>query len=276
MSKQIIFQAVNNKHNQTVIKQAGSVPTCSTTLRFPFSLLNRSRKKVSKYPTALCISRFPLYTNTDVPVSLWYGRRWGNKGFIPLKKIAGRKWLKFFLKRHSQLRIKNRQNLSIYHAISLTTWSIKNFFLKPQKMGCRLEVRGWTKQDMECRWMQSWRCPSGYIKGDLFLKYGKKFVSFLKKKHLLPSQKKIMKLLDLHKSHLFNYQFMQLMKKNNIEVCGFPSSCTHMLRPLDDIPFAHFKNVYQRELLIMNRQLCGNRMGKQQLYWSRRVQCRDN
>ena len=39
-----------------------------------------------------------------------------------------------------------------------------------------------------------------------------------------------------------------------------------MLQPLDDIPFANFKNVYQRELLIMNRQLCGNRMGKQQFF----------
>ena len=107
---------------------------------------------------------------------------------------------------------------------------------------------------------------SGYINGDLFLKYGKKFVSFLKEKHLLPSEKKIIILLDLHKSHLFNYQFMQLMKKNNIEVCGFPPSCTHMLEPLDDIPFAHFKRVYQRELLIMNRQLCGKRMGKQQFF----------
>ena len=49
---------------------------------------------------------------------------------------------------------------------------------------------------------------SGYINGDLFLKYGEKFVSFLKEKHLLPSEKKIMMLLDLYKSHLFNYQFM--------------------------------------------------------------------
>ena len=62
-----------------------------------------------------------------------------------------------------------------------------------------------------------------------------------------------MVLLDLHKSHLFNYDFMQLMKKNNIEVCGFPASCTHMLQPLDDVPFGNFKRVYQRELLDMNR-----------------------
>ena len=108
--------------------------------------------------------------------------------------------------------------------------------------------------------------PSGHVNSELFLKYGEKFVNFLKEKHLLPSEKKIMILLDLHKSHLFNYQFMQLMKKNNIEVCGFPPSCTHMLQPLDNVPFANFKRVYQRELLIMNRQLCGNRMGKQQFF----------
>ena len=257
----------------------------------------------------------------------------GNKGFSPVKKIAGRKWLKYFLKRHSELRMKNSQNLSISRAISANPGSIKKFFenLRKWMADWKLEAepnRIWNVDEcgvgdvpktqkvigitgfrafqtvaaekaanttivtyvsaggMATRPMvilkaskvhSDWRdaapsgyymkaSSSGYINGDLFLKYGEKFVTFLKEKHLIPSPKKIMILLDLHKSHLFNYEFMQLMKKNNIEVCGFPPSCTHMLQPLDDIPFANFKNVYQRELLIMNRQLCGNRMGKQQFF----------
>ena len=103
--------------------------------------------------------------------------------------------------------------------------------------------------------------PTGYINGNLFQKYGEQFVNCLKEKHLL-DLKRIMVLLDLHKPHLFNYNFMQLMIKSNIEVCGFPPSCTHMIQPLDDVPFGNFKRVYQRELLYMSRQLCGNRMGK--------------
>ena len=257
----------------------------------------------------------------------------GNKGFSPVKKAAGRKWLKFFFKHKTELRIKNSQNLSIFHMISANPRSIKKFFenLRKWVADWKLEAepnRIWNVD--ECKvgdvpktekvigitseWAfqtvaaekvcnttivtyvsaggmvtkpmvilkaakvhTDWSdavpsgyfmrtSASGYINGDLFLKYGEKFVSFLKEKHLLPSEKKIMILLDLYKSHLFNYQFMQLMKKNNIEVCRFPPSCTHMLQPLDDIPFAHFKKVYQRDLLIMNRQLCRNRMGKQQFF----------
>ena len=105
---------------------------------------------------------------------------------------------------------------------------------------------------------------TGYINSSLFSKYGERFVEELKERHLIDKNKKIMVLLDLHKSHLFNYDFMQLMKKNNIEVCGFPPSCTHMLHPLDDLPFANFKKVYQRELPYINWLLCGHRMSKQQ------------
>ena len=59
---------------------------------------------------------------------------------------------------------------------------------------------------------------------------------------------------------------MEYMKAHNVEVCLFPPHCTHVLQPLDNVPFARFKNEYQRELLIMNRQLCGNRMKKRQFF----------
>ena len=257
----------------------------------------------------------------------------GKSGFSPVKKTAGRKWLKFFFKRHPEVRIKNSQNLSISRAISANPGSIKKFFeqLREWVADWKLEFepnRIWNVD--ECgvgdipktqrvvgvtghRAFQTvaaekaanttivtyvsagglatkpmvilkaakvhtdWReaapsgyfmksSASGYINGNLFLKYGEQFVNFLKERHLLDSTKKIMVLLDLHKSHLFNYDFMQLMKRNNIELCGFPPSCTHMLQPLDDVPFGNFKRVYQRELLDMNRRLCGNRMSKTQFF----------
>ena len=70
----------------------------------------------------------------------------------------------------------------------------------------------------------------------------------------------------MHKSFLFNLDFMEYMKAHNVEVCSFPPHCTHVLQPLDDVPFACFKNEYQRELLIMNRQLYGNCMNKRQFF----------
>ena len=107
---------------------------------------------------------------------------------------------------------------------------------------------------------------TGYINAKLFYEYGEYFIKFLKESHILTGNKKVLLLLDMHKSHLFNLDFMEYMKANNVEVCSLPPHCTHVLQPLDDIPFAHFKNEYQRELLIMNRQLCGNRINKRQFF----------
>ena len=59
-------------------------------------------------------------------------------------------------------------------------------------------------------------------------------------------------LLDMHKSHLFNLGFMEFMRGHNVEVCCYPSHCTHVLQPLDDEPFALFKAEYQRQLLQIN------------------------
>ena len=107
---------------------------------------------------------------------------------------------------------------------------------------------------------------TGYINAKLFNEYGEYFIKFLKEYHILTGNKKVLLLLDMHKSHLFNLDFMEYMKANNVEVCSFSPHCTHVLQPLDDVPFACFKNEYKKELLIMNRQLCGNCMNKTQFF----------
>ena len=50
------------------------------------------------------------------------------------------------------------------------------------------------------------------------------------KQHLL--------LMDSHNSHTFNNQFLKLMNDNKIVVLAFPSHTTHVMQPLDDVPFA--------------------------------------
>ena len=50
------------------------------------------------------------------------------KGFSPLKKHAGRSWLKGFLARYPQLKKKVSQNLSIAHAIGANPTQVGNFF----------------------------------------------------------------------------------------------------------------------------------------------------
>ena len=101
---------------------------------------------------------------------------------------------------------------------------------------------------------------TGYINQQLFAEYGELFVRFLKEKHLLGNNQKVLLLLDSHKSHLFNLQFMTYMSSNGVEVCCFPPHCTHLLQPLDDVPFAHFKGCYQKELADWNLKHLGRKM----------------
>ena len=98
---------------------------------------------------------------------------------------------------------------------------------------------------------------TGYINGKLFQEFGEHFVRFLTEKKILAGNNKVLLLLDMHKSHLFNLGFMEYMKSKNVEVCCFPPHCTHILQPLDDTPFALFKAEYQRQLMHVNRLLSG-------------------
>ena len=81
---------------------------------------------------------------------------------------------------------------------------------------------------------------SGYFNAKLFQEYGKQFVYFVTDKILTRDQKMLF-LLDMHKFHLFNLGFMEYMRGHNVEVCCFPPHCTHVLQPLDNVPFPLFK-----------------------------------
>ena len=108
--------------------------------------------------------------------------------------------------------------------------------------------------------------PSGYINSKLFQECGKQFVRFLTEKKILTRDLKVLLLLDMHKPHLFNFSFMEFMRAHNVEVCCFPPNCTHVLQPLDDMPFTLFKAEYQRQLLWINRLLCGHRINRIQFF----------
>ena len=77
-----------------------------------------------------------------------------------------------------------------------------------------------------------------------YFKNGEQFVCFITKK-ILTGDWKVLILLDMHKCHLFNLGFMEFITAHNVEVCCFPPHCTHVLQPLDDVPFALFKVEYQ-------------------------------
>ena len=51
-----------------------------------------------------------------------------------------------------------------------------------------------------------------------------------------------------------------------IEVCSFPPHCTHILQPLDDLPYAMLKRKFQKELISFNLQVAGEKLLKQQFF----------
>ena len=276
---------------------------------------------------------FPFTDNKLCVLAYELASRNNRRGFSPLKKCAGRSWLKGFLARYPQLKKKVSQNLSIARAIGANPTQVGNFFN---------HYRRWIHQwGLECqpnhiwnvdecgisdvpqtqkviglvgerpfqtvsgekpvnttlltyvsagglhvppmvifkasRVKPEWReyapsgyavhaSESGYISTKLFADYGEKFVQFLRESNLMTPGIKHVVLLDLHKSHLFNSSYMEYMQANNIEVCSFPPHCTHILQPLDDLPYAMLKRKFQKELISFNLQVAGEKLSKQQFF----------
>ena len=82
---------------------------------------------------------------------------------------------------------------------------------------------------------------NGWINKKLFYQYGKILIKYLQDWGLLEGNKKHLLLMDSHNAHTFNYQFMKMMINNNIVLLALPSHTTHLIQPLDDVPFASFK-----------------------------------
>ena len=261
----------------------------------------------------------------------------GCKGFSPIRKRAGRNWLKKgFYKRNPEVRKKLAVNLSIQRAMAANPFNITKFFDQYEEYLAEWHLeyspnRIWNVDECgvgdvpkqrsvvgitgeRCfqtvcnekaenttvvtyisagglavppmvifkagRVKPEWReaapsgysvrsSASGYINADLFFDYAQKFVQFLKEKHIIEEwskRRKVLVLLDLHKSHLFNLKFLKYMIANNIEVCSFPPHCTHIIQPLDDVPFANFKMQYQAKLLRINHLLKGQKMSKKTFF----------
>ena len=106
---------------------------------------------------------------------------------------------------------------------------------------------------------------TGYIQSKLFAEYSEKFIQFLKEKKLDKNGKYLL-LLDSHSSHSFNLRFMQYMKAHDVEVLCFPPHCTHLMQPLDDVPFGGLKKAYQREILDYNFCFSAKKLSKLEFF----------
>ena len=105
---------------------------------------------------------------------------------------------------------------------------------------------------------------TGYINSKLFAEYGEKFIQFLQEKKLYGGKNLL--LLDSHSSHSFNMHFMKYMQAHGVEVLCFPPHCTHLMQPLDDVPFGGLKNAYQQEILDYNFKFSAKKLSKVEFF----------
>lgn len=127
------------------------------------------------------------------------------------------------------------------------------------------------------RIMQTWRdtqpeetemaaTKSGYVNKETFTRFGHGFVDHLKKEGLLDGEKKTLLLLDGHYAHLFNLEFLLLMKKNKIIVLAFPPHTSHKIQPLDLVVFGILKRAWNRLLHKLLKRIGGRKLTREE-WW---------
>ena len=89
--------------------------------------------------------------------------------------------------------------------------------------------------------------PKGWINCDIFFEYTVRWIRFMKTHSLLG--KRLLLLLDAHKSHVYNIRFILICKRFNIDVLAIPSHTSHILQPLDSVPFANLKTAWNEQLI---------------------------
>ena len=240
--------------------------------------------------------------------------------------MAGRKWLKGFLKRHPEITLKTAKNLSIARAMGANETVISNWFKLLKEIKDKFDILSpcqiWSGDEMGVqnvpkevkvlgcknirtfqqvsgeqgetstvltfvnaagqsvppliiqkgqRVQETWQLKApgnmkiaaterGYIMKSKFHEYGLHFVKFLKANGL--ADKTNLLIIDRHKSHLYNLPLYEAMRANNIEILTIPPHTSHLLQPLDSVPFAQFKKYWESNLMKYNNTHSGRVLNK--------------
>ena len=100
----------------------------------------------------------------------------------------------------------------------------------------------------------------GYIMKSRFHQYGLAFIKYLKVNGL--ADKTNLLILDGHKSHLYNLPFYEAMRANNVEILTIPPHTSHIIQPLDLVPFTQFKKSWENHLMKYNTSHSGCTLNK--------------
>ncbi|XP_035246846.1 uncharacterized protein LOC118212736 isoform X1 [Anguilla anguilla] len=103
---------------------------------------------------------------------------------------------------------------------------------------------------------------NGWVNTKLFVEWGKGFMQQLPKDDTRPH----LLLLDGHGSHVFNLEFLSLMKAHNVHVMCRPPHATLALQPADGAPFKSLKHNWCEVGRRWNRQTAGMTLPKIQFF----------
>jgi len=103
---------------------------------------------------------------------------------------------------------------------------------------------------------------NGWITSELFIEFGKKFVSSLPKDDPRPH----LLLLDGHCTHVYNLEFLNIMKQNNVHPFCFPAHTTHCLQPADISLFKSLKHHWTAQGRKYLRETGGRKPDKKQFF----------
>ena len=120
---------------------------------------------------------------------------------------------------------------------------------------------GWLKNSKNAHVMAT---QSGYINREKFYDYGVKFVQYLEGKERL--DKPNLLFFDGHKSHVSNWPFRDLMKRNNIRVLCLPPKCTTFIQPADIYIHAALDGAWNNGVAEYNEENCGRRLPKTEFF----------
>ena len=99
---------------------------------------------------------------------------------------------------------------------------------------------------------------NGWINTELFTEWGKFFLRSLPKDDPRP----YLLLVDGHSSHVYNIEFLNLMKANNVCVFSLPPHTTHYLQPADRALFKSLKHFWRIGGRRVTRESGGKRLDR--------------
>ena len=106
--------------------------------------------------------------------------------------------------------------------------------------------------------------PKGWINKEIFYYYTINWVAHLKATGHLT--KCYFLLYDVHKSYIYNLDFLYLIVANEIEILEIPGHTSNVLQPLDLTPFANFKTNWNTKVADYLFHIVGCAMPKQD-FW---------